>query len=442
MGLESIVNVAVSLTASVPSKPSFGAALIAAYHSVGGSARVLGPYTNPSDIASAGFSTSSPVYIAASKFFAQNPTPTQLYIGRRALGFTQKVRFTPSSNTAGTVYNVNVGATAGVGGTLVTYTVPSSTTLAAVCTALASAITAAGPGTADGSSGTHIDWTATTVGQLTEFQVQTPTILGFQATTTDPGIATDLAAIWAENQNWYGLILDSYSQNEILAAAAWVESNKRLFPFNTADTACADNTSTTDVLSVVKADAYARSGGLFVQNSNMSYAAAAWLGSRLTATPGSDTWSFKTLASVTADTLPPGWDAVVLGKKGSVYTTMNSVNFTRGGSTGSGEWFDIARGVDWLTAEMQIEVLALLLANAKIPFDDDGLEMIANTMRGVMGEAVDADLLVKGTTSVTVPLAANVSAVDKGNRNATGIKFGGKFAGAVHTLTLNGTLTN
>src|SRR6185437_15831582 len=104
MGLESIVNVAVSLTASVPSKPSFGAALIAAYHSVGGSARVLGPYTNPSDIASAGFTT--------------------------------------SSNTAGTVYNVNVGATAGVGGTLVTYTVPSSTTLAAVCTALASAITA------------------------------------------------------------------------------------------------------------------------------------------------------------------------------------------------------------------------------------------------------------------------------------------------------------
>lgn len=441
MGLESIVNVNVSLAASTPSKPSFGAALIAAYHSVGGSARVLGPYSKASDVASAGFPQA--VITAANKFFAQNPTPTQLYVGRRALPFTQKVKLSPTSHTAGDVYKLNVGATAGIGGTQITYTVPSSTSLATVCTALASAITAQGNGTADGSSGTFIEWTASTAGQLTEFQNQTPTILGQLEDTADPGIATDLTAILAANQNWYGLILDSYSQNEILAAAAWVEANKKLFPFNTCDTLCADNTSTNDVIATVKADAYARSGGLFVQNSNMSYAAAAWLGSRLTATPGSDTWAFKTLASVTADVaLPPGWDTAVLAKRGSVYTQLDDVNFTRGGSTGSGEWFDIARGVDWLVADMQVEVLALLLSNKKIPFDDDGIEMIANTMRGVLGEAVDADLLVKGTTFVTVPLAASVSPVDKGNRVLNSVSFGGELAGAIHTLTLNGTLTN
>lgn len=442
MGLDALINVQISLSASTPTKPGFGAALIAAYHSVGGSQRVLGPYSNVPDIVSAGFSSNHPVVLAANKFFAQNPKPTQLYVGRRQLPFTQTVRFTPTSAVAGDVYKVNVGATGGVGGTLVSYTVPNSSNLAAVCTALASAITAAGNGTADGSSGTHIDWTATTVGQLTEFQNQTPLILGFQSITTDPGIATDLDAILKANSSWYGLILDSYSQNEVLAAAAWVESNKKLFPFNTADTACADNTSTTDVLSVVKANAYARTGGLFVQNSNMSYAAAAWLGSRLTATPGSDTWAYKTLASVTVDTLPPGWDSVVKGKKGTVYQSLAGVNSTDGGTTGSGEWFDITRFVDWLSAEMQIEVLSLFLNAKKVPFDDHGIEMILNTMRGVLAEGVDNGGLVEGTTSADAPGAADVSATDKGNRNLPNVTFSGELDNAIHQLTINGTLTN
>lgn len=451
MSLQTSINVQVILSAATPSGPSFGGALIAAYHTIGGSARVLGPYASSAAIVTAGFSATSPTVLAANKYFAQTPTPTAVYIGRRALPFTQKMKFTPLSTTNGDVYLLNFGAVAGVGGTLVTYTVSGSPTLATVCTALASAIqTAIGVGTATGASGTFVEWTAATAGLLVECQNQTPLLCDFLESTADPGIATDLTAIYNANPSaWYGLILDSYSSLEVQAAAAWVESNAKLFPANSADTHIGSLSTTADeaaspksVAQVVKDAAYTRTGIQFVQNSNMSYEAAGLLGRMLPTTPGSATWAYKTLASVTADgALPPGWDTNAFAKNASVYTPLAGVNATQYCTTGSGSYLDTTLFIDWLKSTMQIALLTLFLNNPKIPYDATGFAMIASTMQSVLAQGERAGGLVPGSSVVSIPDKTTISSANISARNLPGVTFTSILTGAAHTISIIGTLT-
>lgn len=451
MSLQTSVNVTVSLSAAAPTGQAFGSACVVAYHTVGGSARLLGPYGSTAAMVTAGFTgTNNPVLLAAAKYFAQTPTPTALYVGRRALPFTQKWRLTPQSVTNGDTYLFTVGATAGVGGTQVSYTVSGSPTLATLCTALASALgTAVGSGTSTGASGTYVEWTSGTAGALIEFNNQSLQQLDFLEDTADPGIATDLNAIYAAGPTaWYGLILDSCGKLELEAAAAWVETNQKLFPAASADTqpgrlsVLADlATGSPSAAYFVQNGSYSRTGVELNAYSNMSYAGAAWLGRMLPTTPGNATWAYKTLATIQADTLPPGWDANMFAHNGSVYTTLGGVPCTQYGETGNGEFLDLVVYIDWLKVTMQLAVLTLLLNSAKIAFDDDGINQIATVMRGTLSQGEANKGGVKNSSYVNAPLAANVASSSRIARNLPAIPWGQQLAGAVHTMTLNGTLT-
>lgn len=458
MSLQTSVNVTVTLSAAAPTGASFGGACVVAYHTVGGSARLLGPYQNVAAMVTAGFTgATNPVTLAASKFFAQTPTPTTLYVGRRALVFTQKWRLTPQSTTNGDTYLFTVGATAGVGGQQVSYLVTGSPTENAIASALATATNTAiaaagytGSAIATGASGAmYVEWTNGVSGQLVEFNNQSLAQLDFLSDTADPGLATDLNAILAANPTaWYGLILDSTSKLEIEAAAAWVETNQKIFPAPSADTQPARLGFTADgssgspsAMYFVKNGAYSRTDVMLTAYSNMSYGGAAWLGRMLPTIPGNATWAYKTLATIQADNLPAGWDANVFTENGSVYTPLGGVNATQYGETGNGEFLDLVVYIDWLKSTMQIAVLALLLNSAKVAFDDDGLNQVATVMRAVLKQGEANKGGVPGTSYVTPPLASTIGATDKASRNVPSIPWGQQLAGAVHTLTLNGTLT-
>lgn len=454
MSLQTSVNVTVTLSAAAPSGPSFGGACVVAYHNVGGSARLLGPYQNVAAMVTAGFTgANNPVTLAAAKFFAQTPTPTTLYVGRRAIPFTQKWRLIPQSTTNGDTYLFTVGATNGVGGTQVSYLVTGSPLNDTIAAALATALgTAVGSGTsvATGVTGAkYVEWTSGTAGALIEFNNQSLAQFDFLEDTVDPGVATDLNAILAANPTaWYGLILDSTSRQEIEAAAAWVETNQKIFPAPSADTQPARIGFTADASAAlpsamyfVKNGAYSRTGVMLTAYSNLSYGGAAWLGRMLPTIPGNATWAYKTLATVQADNLPAGWDANVFSENGSVYTPLGGVNATQYGKTGNAEFLDLVVYIDWLKSTMQIAVLALLLNSTKVSFDDDGLNQVATVMRAVLKQGEANKGGVVGTSYVTPPLAATIGAADKAARNVPNIPWGQQLAGAVHTLTLNGTLT-
>ncbi len=394
----------------------------------------------------AGHTAASAPYKCATKVFSQNPRCRSLKVGRRGHSFTQIVNLVATAGLPATQsYDFYV---AGRHVTVVGQASTAAADAVAINTAIATALAVSPAITtvvATNPSGATVVLTSS-ANVLTDV-LPDYTHMTLADVTTDAGgssgIADDLASILAADGNWYGLLLDSNSPAEISATAAWVEANgPRLFITNCSDSAIAVAGSTTDIAYTLKTSAYARTALLFSQSQLLSYSGAAWMGNRFPFDPGSDTWAFKTLAGVTADRLNDGQVHAVLNKYASVYSTVAGLNMTQGSRTPSGEFIDLVRGIDWFTSELQINVFGLLANNAKIPFTDTGIDVIRSTILGVMQEGIDAGLIAASPAPiVTMPTAASVNAIDKANRNLPNVFFQATLAGAVHSLTITGTLS-
>jgi hypothetical protein len=108
--------------------------------------------------------------------------------------------------------------------------------------------------------------------------------------TADPGLAADLTAVRAEDDDWYALLLDSNSRAEILAAAAIVESldPRKLLVAQSSDAGCLDPDSITDVMyGAADLDRY-RTVVLYHPTVGAG-AAAAYVGNALAFDPGTIT---------------------------------------------------------------------------------------------------------------------------------------------------------
>lgn len=66
-------------------------------------------------------------------------------------------------------------------------------------------------------------------GRYFSVRVNDPALMTVAQVQADPGLSADLAAIQAENPGWYGLLITSNSDAEILAGATFAEANNKLF---------------------------------------------------------------------------------------------------------------------------------------------------------------------------------------------------------------------
>jgi len=294
------------------------------------------------------------------------------------------------------------------------------------------------PVTADGTSGTHIVCTAPVAGELHAAELVT-TNVGLTDTSADPGIAADLAAILAADSDWYGLVLDSQSEAEINAAAAWVETSSKLMVVQTADLGCGVAATTTDVMSDLKLASYARTSAWFYPAiaAATGWLAAGILANRLPRDPGSDTWAFKTLPGVTARTLSDTAHTGILGKNGNTYEVVGGVAITYPGKVAAGEWCDIVRGIDWLKARLREGVFGVQVANEKVAFTDGGIDLYATRIRSVFTEGVRVGLIADSPKfTVSAPRAVNVTVGNRTARHLPGVTGAARVAGAIHTLDL------
>ncbi len=437
MPIADVLTVSISVSGAGPTRAGFGEPMLVGYHThYTDRSR---EYTTLAGMVADGFVVTDPLYLMAQNVFAQQPSPTAVKIGRRALAMTQTLTMTCTSASALDTYKFNLRTP---GGTWRAVSVASTGVPATDVATINTAVTAlAITGLTATHSGAILTLTMV-AGSLLDVQpdyVHTT----FADTTADPGIATDLAAILAADSAWYGLLLDSQSPAEITAAAAWVEGNAtKQFCWNSTDTACATS-ATTDIFSTEKGLAHKRSFGLFSQGQLLSYAAAGWMGRLYPTDPGSENWAFKTLAGVPVDALTDAQVHAVEGKNGSVYTTLFGLNLTQFGKTPDGEWADIIRGVDAVTNALQVGVLALQANTLKVPFTDAGADMYRSVISGVLQSFTDSGFLAAVPAfTVTIPKVATVSSVNKAARNYPGMNFSATLAGAINSATLNGVLSS
>ena len=303
--------------------------------------------------------------------------------------------------------------------------------------------------TADGTSGTKVVCTSV-AGELHSFKVTTSNAGVFNLTikdaTADPGLAADLDAILAANADWYGLLLDSQGYAEVATAstgaAAWTEVNRRILVVQTADGLVLSAASITDLGYVLKAAGYARTSFIYTPGLYTEWHAAAWMGERLPAEPGSDTWAFKQLRGVSSYELTDTQRDALEGKNGNHYLTAGGNAITYPGKSASGEWLDVTRFIDWLKARMRERIFGVQLNAPKIPFTNAGIGRIVTEVRAQLEDGrtvggIDPDV----PFTVTAPLASEVSSADRAARVLSGVEFNAKLAGAIHQLEISGNVS-
>lgn len=441
--LDDLVTIVITLQSAGISKADFGTPLVVASLS---SAVVTawGPdvtrtYKKASDMLADGFTVKDAAYKLVSAFKSQQPNPPKVVVGRRTLPQTQIITLTPTNTTVGFVY---AGTVAGTNGAK-TWTHTVAGNLAAICTAIASAINTAAPGgvVADGSSGTHVTCTQT-AGVVAEFTGMTAG-LNVSDDTTDPGIAIDLAAINAANPGWYGLAIDSFGKAEIVAAAGWVEANKRaLFVAQTADTAVissAYSSGGSDVGDALKAAGRARTALFWNQELNLGgNLAAGTLAVHLTLTPGSDNWQYtKVSGPIPSDQLTASQAGNLTSKNVNYYQIIDLDARVLGeGKVAAGEYADVVRGLDWWYATAQRGIVGAMLAAApkKIPFTDAGVQRaIVGPINQTNKQGKDNGLIAPTPAPiVTVQAVADVPPADKAARNFPDVDVTFTLAGAIN----------
>lgn len=453
MPLSDIVSISITAETAGVSQAGFGTPLILAGDCPVGFTERVRTYTDLAGLVTDGFSVNGATYKQATKVVAQNPRPERFMVGRLANKPTQA--WDIDLGSAGILnskkYQLQVVDPAGATQTA-SYTTDGSATEAELWVGLASAFNAlTGPTVTATSAGsdTHMTLVADAAGTWHGVAVLDPdgqydggVYMSIIRTETDAGMAADLAAIAAASSDWYAVLSPFTSEAVNTAIAVFCEANKKVFLGDVQDsltvTAAAGGTDQADDLHDA---AYARTG-LIYHPDNSAFAAAAWAGRCLPLDPGSETWKFKTLATVPIYPITTTHQVNLEAKQCNYYYRVAGVNITSQGVVAAGEFIDVVRFRDWLEARMSERIFAVLVNQKKVSYTDRGIALIEAEVRAQLKEGIAVGGLTDDPApTVTVPKASAAVGADRTARLLRNVKFTATLAGAIHKLTIQGTIT-
>lgn len=259
-----------------------------------------------------------------------------------------------------------------------------------------------------------------------------------------------LAACADANNSWYGVIITSRQDADIIEVADWVEAHAKLF-FGATDSAGAiDQASTTDVLTQLKDGNYFRTAGWYHAVAANDWLEGAIMSKKFTKVPGSETFANQRLGGVTVDKLSETASQAVLNKNGNTFEQFRNISITQGGKVAAGEWIDIIRFRDWLNEQIKVNVFSLLIDN-RVPYTSKGIGAVKNRLQqsldygvrvgGIAPEEVDDEGNVIPSYTITMPKYTDISFNEKANRTLKNVQFTARLAGAIHMTEIRGTLS-
>ena len=441
-----IVKVDISLNTTGLSVEGFNTMLIVGAH-VNSLARVE-TYTQASDMISAGFSDTDPVYLAAVDAFSQTPKPAQVKIGRRQAA---SVAVTVASLTSAGVYKLTVSHlddNSNVVEKAYSYT-NTGGTASAILTGLKEQIDADSTAVVTAAvSGNTLTLTTTGGGA---FAVATSANMAQSVASVTETIPQTMAAIQSYDNDWYGWVLASRDSADILAAANWTESVRKLFGTAIAEAGAYNPESTTDTGYLLYNGNYYRTFWFYHKDAASDFPEAAVMARCFAILPGGETWANKKLAGVTTDPLTETQYIAIKGKNGNTFERFRNISITQNGKVAAGEWIDVIRFRDWLQEEITVNVFNALVNNNKIPYTDEGIAIIEAQIRqalelgtrrgGIAPIEYDEDGNENYGYTISVPLSSSISANQKATRVLQDVSFTARLAGAIHVVEITGSLT-
>lgn len=437
--LNDIASVQISLNTAAVQRANFGTALIASPHaSFAERVRTYSSYdsTNPDNLP-------PKVLAALAAAFSQIPHPNTVKVGRMSVA---KVAIAPVDAVPTSVYSLKIG------GTLITVTSAASPTTSTIATQLATAINTAALGvTATAVAGVvELVFSGAVIG-ITDFvKIQWDAIT---PSATAGIVAADLGAIAQQDAAWYVLHLTERTKQRILDAAAWTETQERLFITASADADILTAGISTDVISVLKATQYFRTVIAYHGMAATQFADVAWASRTLTIAPGGETWALRRLAAVTPDKLTSTERNTIIGKGGNTfeyYQESSNIALTNPGKVAAGEWIDVIRFRDYLKDLVQTNMVQLMINRDKVPYTDGGIRLLGSNLisslrtgqnvGGIAPDEVAADGTQRPGFNVEIPLSSEIDDVTKASR-VVYLKFNARIAGAVHVSNITGSLS-
>lgn len=430
-------NVSISASAPAITQKGFGLPLIISHTATW--TEYCREYASSTDVV-ADFGLTTPEYLAAAAIFAQSPRPPTVLIGRSsAHPPTQQFEFTPVVKNSYT-YKLKIA------GQTVAVTSDSSATAAEVNGALKTAIDALSlPVTTSlQSSNAVLRVVATAAGAFIAIGTLDRANLPVVQNHADPGIATDLASIATERNDWYALQTSFNSAAYVEAAAAYCATNGKLYDPQTIDTVVPDTvlSGTDDVAEFLLNAANDYTKPIYTDFTD-NFLDAGMLGARLPKSPGRATWEFTQLNGVLASTFTATERANMKAKRVSWYEATSGVNIFNNSKLSSGRFVDFRMYLDFFIARTQEKMFRALVVNDKVAFDDGGISIIAGCLKAQLKEdstgpnaPVDPNSIV-----ITSPSAADVITADRANRVLNGVQFAFRYTGAIHSANVSGVAT-
>lgn len=271
------------------------------------------------------------------------------------------------------------------------------------------------------------------------------------------------AACRAANSEWYALVVCGQKSNaaNILALAAWAETAtpSTMYCFNT-DLIDVPTSSTTDVLSQLKALNYTQTFGQYCTYADQPDAVAGIVGYAMGQMTGAlansaYTLNFKTVVGLVVESLTSTQFANIIGKRGNVYVNRGEYyNWLQNGNMVNGSYFDERIYLDKMANDIQLSVADLFNQVPKVPQTEAGVAQIVAVINVVMNDAVrvgfvapgkwlgqtimnlkNGDTLPNGFLVQSEPIASQ-SKADRDARKSPPIYVAAKLAGAIHSVVI------
>jgi hypothetical protein len=434
--IDNVVGFNIVIQDAAPSRSSFGTIAVIAHNAVSPDRLVYD--TTPDGRAAMivdGFPATHDAYRKNAAIGSQSPKVPRIKVYNRAAPNAQALTLTPTLTTPGRKYQFELN------GVAISHTNGASETPTTISNAFRTQITAAAaqlPNVTAGGTAT-VTLSLTSASGARMYLKNVPRYLTVKDTSPDAGIATDLANALLEDSDFYGVLIDSMSEAEINAAAAWCQANGKLFHGQSIDSDILTN-STTDVCSDLKAAGYSYAKAWYSRDMPAQLAAEI-MGREFSQNPGSTTWENKRLSAIVPDDLQPTEITNARGKNCGLFLRYGeNIGATHNTAAAGGRFLDLTRDSDWLAANAKADVFTFLLNQEKAPFTQPGIDSVEGVLRARFALAEQAGVLDAGW-DITLPTIGQIDPADKVLRLLVASdSFAGVFQGAIHGVQLSGVL--
>ena len=471
------VNVSVNLTPLPAAAPAINTCLLLGTSMVIDTATRMRPYPNIAAVA-VDFATIDEEYLGAQVWFAQNPTPSLLYIGRwcktAASGQLICGAMSAAEQALGNWTSITGGAfSVTVDGTLQHV---SGLNFAAVTNlnGVASIITTALAGTSTcvwDANYERFEFTSHSSGPSSSVSfLSSPTsgtdisvmlrgtLSCFAYEAIGLAAETALAAVTLLDSMfssvWYALVVPSALDADHQAIGAYCEAAQppHYYGVTTAEAGALNTGDTTSIGALLAAAKLKKTACQY--SSTSPYAILSYLARILTTRwSGQNTTinlMYKAEPSITAETLNTTQANALRANNYNVCAiVINGTAIIQDGTSASGDYTDTVIGADAWAADLQTTLYNVLYTLPKVPQTDAGMTLLANACdasserfvaNGYLGPGQwnsagfgtlnDGDFLAKGYYVFIPPIATQAES-DRAARRSPLIQIAGKNAGAV-----------